>query len=173
MQSRSQACLPLLNASSDYDHFHFHKDSDLHLQALGGKHLDGYCFDGSREKLYGLKSLSKSQGMLDIYRSLESLQRHRRELMRKNERSKTEDVLPIFRQLGHGSSTTSLGSVSSSITMTGARDFDDVGSVGTNIGNNDELVEEQAEEVTNICLIKDDNSMLSEQRSILSNRSNF
>ncbi|XP_017886177.1 probable serine/threonine-protein kinase MARK-A [Ceratina calcarata] len=50
----------------------------------------------SREKLYGLRSLSKSQGVLNIYRSLECLRR------RKNsyQRAKTEDMLPIFKRLG-------------------------------------------------------------------------
>ncbi|XP_076388668.1 uncharacterized protein LOC100879681 isoform X2 [Megachile rotundata] len=50
----------------------------------------------SREKLYGLRSLSKSQGMLDIYRSLECLRRRRKSY----QRAKTEDMLPIFKRLG-------------------------------------------------------------------------
>ncbi|KAL6261786.1 hypothetical protein P5V15_006874 [Pogonomyrmex californicus] len=49
----------------------------------------------SREKLYGLRSLSKSQGVLDIYRSLECLKRRRKSY----QRAKT-DMLPIFKQLG-------------------------------------------------------------------------
>ncbi|XP_012540585.1 probable serine/threonine-protein kinase HSL1 [Monomorium pharaonis] len=49
----------------------------------------------SREKLYGLKSLSKSQGVLDIYRSLECLKRRRKSY----QRAKTEDMLPIFKRL--------------------------------------------------------------------------
>ncbi|XP_011155539.2 probable serine/threonine-protein kinase DDB_G0278901 isoform X1 [Solenopsis invicta] len=49
----------------------------------------------SREKLYGLRSLSKSQGVLDIYRSLECLKRRRKSY----QRAKTEDMLPIFKQL--------------------------------------------------------------------------
>ncbi|KAG7188583.1 hypothetical protein KM043_008213 [Ampulex compressa] len=49
----------------------------------------------SREKLYGLRSLSKSQGVLDIYRSLECLRRKGRAY----QRAKTEDMLPIFKQL--------------------------------------------------------------------------
>lgn len=51
-------------------------------------------FGRSREKLYGLKSLSKSQGVLDIYRSLECLRQ------RKNfQRTNTENILPIFKCL--------------------------------------------------------------------------
>nr|XP_031832386.1 dentin sialophosphoprotein-like isoform X1 [Nomia melanderi] len=50
----------------------------------------------SREKLYGLRSLSKSQGVLDIYRSLECLRRRRKSY----QRAKTEDMLPIFKRLG-------------------------------------------------------------------------
>lgn len=50
----------------------------------------------SREKLYGLRSLSKSQGVLDIYRSLECLKRRRKSY----QRAKTEDMLPIFKRLG-------------------------------------------------------------------------
>lgn len=49
----------------------------------------------SREKLYGLRSLSKSQGVLDIYRSLECLKRRRKSY----QRARTEDMLPIFKQL--------------------------------------------------------------------------
>lgn len=49
----------------------------------------------SREKLYGLRSLSKSQGVLDIYRSLECLRRRRKSY----QRARTEDMLPIFKQL--------------------------------------------------------------------------
>lgn len=49
----------------------------------------------SREKLYGLRSLSKSQGVLDIYRSLECLKRRRKSY----QRARTEDILPIFKQL--------------------------------------------------------------------------
>ncbi|KAL2724811.1 putative serine/threonine-protein kinase isoform X1 [Vespula maculifrons] len=49
----------------------------------------------SREKLYGLRSLSKSQGVLDIYRSLECL-RHKR---KPYERAKTEDVVPIIKRI--------------------------------------------------------------------------
>ncbi|XP_076240302.1 uncharacterized protein LOC143182880 isoform X2 [Calliopsis andreniformis] len=50
----------------------------------------------SREKLYGLRSLSKSQGVLDIYRSLECLRRRRKSY----QRARTEDMLPIFKRLG-------------------------------------------------------------------------
>lgn len=48
----------------------------------------------SREKLYGLKCLSKSQGVLDIYRSLECLKRRRKSY----QRAQTDDMLPIFKQ---------------------------------------------------------------------------
>lgn len=50
----------------------------------------------SREKLYGLRSLSKSQGVLDIYKSLESLKRRRKNY----QRVKTEDMLSILKQFG-------------------------------------------------------------------------
>ncbi|KOC66413.1 putative serine/threonine-protein kinase [Habropoda laboriosa] len=52
----------------------------------------------SREKLYGLRSLSKSQGVLDIYRSLECLRRRRKSY----QRAKTEDTIPIFKRLEPG-----------------------------------------------------------------------
>lgn len=139
MQSRSQACLPLmLNGSDDHHHHHHHhrKDRDLRYQALNGTPLDCCYFDGSREKLYGLKSLSKSQGMLDIYRSLESLQRHKRDLLRQKERSKTEDVLPIFRHMTHGSSSGSLGSASSSRL---ARDFEHIDYEVVKVRNDDDF----------------------------------
>lgn len=48
----------------------------------------------SREKLYGLRSLSKSQGVLDIYKSLECLKRRRKSY----QRAKTEDMLSILKQ---------------------------------------------------------------------------
>lgn len=50
----------------------------------------------SREKLYGLRSLSKSQGVLDIYKSLECLKRRRKSY----QRAKTEDMLSILKQFG-------------------------------------------------------------------------
>lgn len=53
----------------------------------------------SQEKLYGLKCLSKSQGVLGIYRSLECIKKTKR-LKKKDQRSTTEDLLPIFKQLG-------------------------------------------------------------------------
>lgn len=59
-----------------------------------GKEILSPLFGRSREKLYGLKSLSKSQGVLDIYRSLECLRQRK-----KNQRAETEDILPIFKQL--------------------------------------------------------------------------
>lgn len=49
----------------------------------------------SREKLYGLRSLSKSQGVLDIYRSLECLRRKRKPY----ERANTEDIVPIIKRI--------------------------------------------------------------------------
>ncbi|XP_058794572.1 uncharacterized protein LOC131666174 isoform X2 [Phymastichus coffea] len=102
-QSRSQACLPLLHGSND------------DRRSMNASPLLHSCyFNVSREKLYGLKSLSKSQGMLDIYRSLESLQKHKqRDLLKQKQRSKTEDVLPFSRPFGHGSSIGSLASASS------------------------------------------------------------
>lgn len=48
----------------------------------------------SREKLYGLRSFSKSQGVLDIYKSLECLKRRRKS----SQRAKTEDMLSILKQ---------------------------------------------------------------------------
>lgn len=75
-QTQSQACL--LNSA---------------MNATLQKHVMNPLFSRSRDKLYGLKSLSKSQDMLDIYRSLECLKR------RRNQRAKTEDMLPIFKQL--------------------------------------------------------------------------
>lgn len=57
------------------------------------RHVLNPLFSRSRDKLYGLKSLSKSQGVLDIYRSLECLKK------KKNQRARTEDILPIFKQL--------------------------------------------------------------------------
>ncbi|XP_014469952.1 PREDICTED: putative serine/threonine-protein kinase YPL150W isoform X2 [Dinoponera quadriceps] len=53
----------------------------------------------SREKLYGLRCLSKSQGVLDIYRSLECLKRRRKSY----QRAQADDILPIFKQLGASS----------------------------------------------------------------------
>ncbi|EFN83167.1 Serine/threonine-protein kinase 17B [Harpegnathos saltator] len=50
----------------------------------------------SREKLYGLRCLSKSQDVLDIYRSLECLKRRRKSY----QRAQTDDILPIFKQFG-------------------------------------------------------------------------
>lgn len=63
----------------------------------------------SREKLYGLKSLSKSQGVLDIYRSLECLKKKKRS----TQRSQTEDMLPIFKQLTSEMASSSLSLVKS------------------------------------------------------------
>ncbi|XP_072742468.1 uncharacterized protein [Anoplolepis gracilipes] len=74
---QSQACL--LNGST----------------AIGAIAAMNPIISKSREKLYGLRSLSKSQGVLDIYRSLECLKRRRKS----HQRAKTEDMLPIFKQL--------------------------------------------------------------------------
>ncbi|XP_046603596.1 uncharacterized protein LOC124297051 [Neodiprion virginianus] len=70
------------------------------------RHVMNPLFSRSRDKLYGLKSLSKSQGVLDIYRSLECLK------TRKNQRARTEDMLPVFKQLSAdiAASNASLGS---------------------------------------------------------------
>ncbi|XP_014211568.1 homeobox protein 5-like [Copidosoma floridanum] len=106
VQSKSHMCLrSLLNGPAE-------RDINQKQQQQQQRIMMGSChFDGSREKLYGLKSLSKSQGMLDIYRSLESLQRQRRSLIRQRERSKTEDALvPFFRHLRH-SGTSSASSL--------------------------------------------------------------
>lgn len=51
----------------------------------------------SQEKLYGLKCLSKSQGVLDIYRSLESIRNTKKKW--KDTRAITEGILPISKQL--------------------------------------------------------------------------
>ncbi|XP_063976081.1 striated muscle preferentially expressed protein kinase-like [Diachasmimorpha longicaudata] len=61
----------------------------------------------SQEKLYGLKCLSKSQGVLDICRSLECLRKSRK-MKKKNQRSVTEDF-PIFSKLGSDPLPTSTG----------------------------------------------------------------
>lgn len=71
----------------------------------------------SREKLYGLRSLSKSQGVLDIYRSLECLKRRRKSY----QRAKTEDMVPIFKRLGGDIDTSN----SSSASIATTRDIDD------------------------------------------------
>ncbi|KAL0100915.1 hypothetical protein PUN28_019354 [Cardiocondyla obscurior] len=80
---QSQACL--LNGSSA-----------INCERAGAVATMNPVISKSREKLYGLKSLSKSQGVLDIYRSLECLKRRRKSY----QRAKTEDMLPIFKQLG-------------------------------------------------------------------------
>lgn len=78
------------------------------------RHVQNPLFSRSRDKLYGLKSLSKSQGVLDIYRSLECLK------TRKNQRARTEDMMPIFKQLGAeiAASNASLASVDLNIDLT-------------------------------------------------------
>jgi len=79
---QSQACL--LNGSSA-----------INCERAGAVATMNPVISKSREKLYGLRSLSKSQGVLDIYRSLECLKRRRKSY----QRAKTEDMLPIFKQL--------------------------------------------------------------------------
>ena len=74
-----------------------------------GKEILSPLFGRSREKLYGLKSLSKSQGVLDIYRSLESLRQRK-----KNQRAQTEDMLPIFKKLSAQIAASNASLVSSS-----------------------------------------------------------
>ncbi|XP_029162034.1 probable serine/threonine-protein kinase DDB_G0278901 [Nylanderia fulva] len=68
----------------------------LNGSAIGAIAAMNPVISKSREKLYGLRSLSKSQGVLDIYRSLECLKRRRKSY----QRAKTEDMAPIFKQLG-------------------------------------------------------------------------
>ncbi|XP_011877227.1 PREDICTED: serine/threonine-protein kinase GIN4-like [Vollenhovia emeryi] len=80
---QSQACL--LNGSSA-----------IGCERAGAVATMNPVISKSREKLYGLRSLSKSQGVLDIYRSLECLKRRRKSY----QRARTEDMLPIFKQLG-------------------------------------------------------------------------
>lgn len=80
---QSQACL--LNGSSP-----------INCGRAGAVATMNPVISKSREKLYGLRSLSKSQGVLDIYRSLECLKRRRKSY----QRARTEDMLPIFKQLG-------------------------------------------------------------------------
>lgn len=79
---QSQACL--LNGSSA-----------ISCERAGAVATMNPVISKSREKLYGLRSLSKSQGVLDIYRSLECLKRRRKSY----QRARTEDMLPIFKQL--------------------------------------------------------------------------
>ncbi|XP_071868117.1 uncharacterized protein isoform X1 [Bombus fervidus] len=81
----------------------------------------------SREKLYGLRSLSKSQGVLDIYRSLECLRRRRKSY----QRAKTEDVVPIFKRLGAEIDTSNVSDTSIETTCdTGEhRSYGDVSSL--------------------------------------------
>lgn len=81
----------------------------------------------SREKLYGLRSLSKSQGVLDIYRSLECLRRRRKSY----QRAKTEDVVPIFKRLGAEIDTSNVSDTSIETTCDSGehRSYDDVSSL--------------------------------------------
>ncbi|XP_044002204.1 5'-AMP-activated serine/threonine-protein kinase catalytic subunit alpha-like [Aphidius gifuensis] len=54
----------------------------------------------SQEKLYGLKCLSKSQGVLDIYRSLESLKKTKKFKKKEQQRpTNNQDSLPVIKNL--------------------------------------------------------------------------
>lgn len=88
-QIQSQACL--LNSGKT---------------ALQKEEMNPLFGSRSQEKLYGLKCLSKSQGVLDIYRSLECLRKSRK-MKKKNQRSVTED-LPLLKQLGTDAVSTSV-----------------------------------------------------------------
>ncbi|KAK9308101.1 hypothetical protein QLX08_001818 [Tetragonisca angustula] len=81
----------------------------------------------SREKLYGLRSLSKSQGVLDIYRSLECLRRRRKSY----QRAKTEDMVPIFKRLGAEMNTSNVSdsSIETACNIGDHRSYDDVSSL--------------------------------------------
>ncbi|KAF3426860.1 hypothetical protein E2986_12660 [Frieseomelitta varia] len=81
----------------------------------------------SREKLYGLRSLSKSQGVLDIYRSLECLRRRRKSY----QRAKTEDMVPIFKRLGAEIDTSNVSdsSIETTCNIGDHRSYDDVSSL--------------------------------------------
>lgn len=81
----------------------------------------------SREKLYGLRSLSKSQGVLDIYRSLECLRRRRKSY----QRAKTEDMVPIFKRLGAEIDTVNVSdsSIETACNIGDHRSYDDVSSL--------------------------------------------
>ena len=81
-QIQSQACL-----------------SHIGKAALQKDEMNPLFGSRSQEKLYGLRCLSKSQGVLDIYRSLECLRKKKKR--KKDQRAVTEDILPIFKKLGN------------------------------------------------------------------------
>lgn len=89
---QSQACL-------------LNENSSAQNSSLQPRMIINPVISKSREKLYGLRSLSKSQGVLDIYRSLECLKRRRKSY----QRAKTEDILPIFKRLGAEIDTSNVG----------------------------------------------------------------
>ncbi|XP_012343898.1 serine/threonine-protein kinase GIN4-like isoform X2 [Apis florea] len=89
---QSQACL-------------LNENSSARNSSLQPRMIINPVISKSREKLYGLRSLSKSQGVLDIYRSLECLRRRRKSY----QRAKTEDILPIFKRLGAEIDTSNVG----------------------------------------------------------------
>lgn len=90
---QSQACL-------------LNENSSARNSSLQPRMIINPVISKSREKLYGLRSLSKSQGVLDIYRSLECLRLRRR---KSYQRARTEDILPIFKRLGAEVDTSNVG----------------------------------------------------------------
>ncbi|KAG9428822.1 hypothetical protein HZU67_09195 [Apis mellifera carnica] len=90
---QSQACL-------------LNENSSARNSSLQPRMIINPVISKSREKLYGLRSLSKSQGVLDIYRSLECLRLRRR---KSYQRARTEDILPIFKRLGAEIDTSNVG----------------------------------------------------------------
>lgn len=90
---QSQACL-------------LNENSSVRNSSLQPRMIINPVISKSREKLYGLRSLSKSQGVLDIYRSLECLRLRRR---KSYQRARTEDILPIFKRLGAEIDTSNVG----------------------------------------------------------------
>ncbi|XP_053995194.1 uncharacterized protein LOC128885257 [Hylaeus anthracinus] len=99
----------------------------------------------SREKLYGLRSLSKSQGVLDIYRSLECLKRRRKSY----QRAKTEDMLPVFKRLGVEIDTSNSSNASIETTY----DINDISKLdadGTNIVDSWSRLGNEKETITDL-----------------------
>ncbi|XP_076632294.1 uncharacterized protein LOC143347192 [Colletes latitarsis] len=118
---QSQACL--LNGNSS-----------VTSSSLQTRMIINPVISKSREKLYGLRSLSKSQGVLDIYRSLECLKRKRKTY----QRAKTEDMLPIFKQLGAEIDTSN----SSNASIETTRDVDDIPALDAVESNENENIPE-------------------------------